>query len=446
MLTQASAKFEHGLTRFFAHLFVVGHRFLGLGGELNVGAGQVDKDCSRPLWDAVAAGLVQSVLAPVDRFNRLGQHATALLVHQGHAVGKAKHFNGGIRGHAFAEDEADLDLEGVARTDGRCAGQGRDEARIDGFREALLDEQFFDGRQAVDGRLEQLHRLEDDAWVPRFAQVFRDGVGGLLVPRPVAVRALDGAAQFDEALLPVHVGARRHDLEEVIDGRLGERVHQIAVLGVRDGRAGHAWTACIGHVDPRAAVVEAVGAQVTADALEGLRQGTDLLRVQLPRARLERLTLGVDQAGDLAHFLDRSARNAREIGLEEDAQVGGLGGLGQAIELAQFDAVRVRLDGADLAWQPFGDARPVRRLSVRIDEGDAGVWVDDARHAQVLPDALLAALEFGLHAAAHVEAGHLLRAVLKHPRNALFLAFDGLVRLGVEAKVHLHSRRFAGDF
>ena len=77
-----------------------------------------------------------------------------------------------------------------------------------------------------------------------------DGVSGLLVPRPVAVRALDGAAQFDEALLPVHVGARGHDVKQVIDGRLGERFHQIAVLGVRDGRAGHAGTARIGHVDP----------------------------------------------------------------------------------------------------------------------------------------------------------------------------------------------------
>ena len=337
-------------------------------------------------------------------------------------------------------------MEGVARADRRCARQGRDEAGIDRLRQPLLDEQFLDGGQAVDGRLEQLHRLEDDARVPRFAQVLGDGVSGLLVPRPVAVRALDGAAQFDEALLPVHVGARGHDVEQVVDGRLGKRVHQIAVLGVRDGRAGHAGTACVGHVDPRSAVVEAVGTQVTSDALEGLGQRANLFRVETARARLERLTLGVNQAGHLAHFLDRSARNTREIGLEEDAQVGGLGGLGEAVELPQFDAVRVRLDGADLAWQPFGDARPVRRLPVRVDEGDAGVRVDDARHAQVLPDALLAALELGLHAAAHVEAGHLLRAVLKDPRNALFLALDGLVRLGVKTQFHFHGRRFAGDF
>ena len=193
-------------------------------------------------------------------------------------------------------------------------------------------------------------------------------------------------------------------------------------------------------------MVEAVGAQVAPDALEGLGQGSDLLWVQLARARLERLSLGVDEAGDLAHFLDRSAGNAREIGLEEDAQVGGLGGFSEAVELPQFDAVRVRLDGADLARQPFGDARPVCCLAVRVDEGDAGVGVDDARHAQVLPDALLAALEFGLHAAAYVEAGHLLRAVLKDPRNALFLALDGLVRLGVKTQFHLHGCRLAGDF
>ena len=193
-------------------------------------------------------------------------------------------------------------------------------------------------------------------------------------------------------------------------------------------------------------MVEAVGAQVASDALEGLGQRANLLWVEAARARLERLSFGVDEAGDLAHFLDRSARNAREIGLEEDAQVGGLGGFGETVELAQFDAVRVRLDGADLARQPFGDARPVRRLPVRVDEGDAGVRVDDARHAQVLPDALLAALELGLHAAAHVEAGHLLRAVLKDPRNALFLALDGLVRLGVKAQFHFHGRGFAGDF
>ena len=260
------------------------------------------------------------------------------------------------------------------------------------------------------------------------------------------MRALDGAAQFNEAFLPVHVGARGHDVEQVIDGRLGERVHQIAVLGVRDGRAGHAGTACVSHVDSRAAVVETVRAKVAPNALEGFGQRANLLRVEAARARFERLTLGVDQTGHFAHFLDRTARNAREIGLEEDAQVGGLGGFGETVELAQFDAVRVRLDGADLARQPFCDARPVRRLTVRVDEGDAGVRVDDARHAQVLPDALLAALELGFHAAAHVEAGHLLRAVLKNPRNALFFALDGLVRLGVEAQFHLNGRRFAGDF
>ncbi len=88
----------------------------------------------------------------------------------------------------------------------------------------------------------------------------------------------------------------------------------------------------------------------------------------------------------------------------------------------------------------------MRRFSVGVNERDAGVRIDDARHAEVLPNALLAALKFGLHAAADVESRDLLRAVFEDPRHPLLLAFDGLVRLGVEAEVHFHGRGFAGDF
>ena len=87
----------------------------------------------------------------------------------------------------------------------------------------------------------------------------------------------------------------------------------------------------------------------------------------------------------------------------------------------------MRLDGADFSRQALGHARPVGRFAVGVNERDAGVRVDDARHAKVLPHALLAALELGLHAAADVESRDLLRAVLEDPRHPLFLAFDGLV-------------------
>ncbi len=85
-------------------------------------------------------------------------------------------------------------------------------------------------------------------------------------------------------------------------------------------------------------------------------------------------------------------------------------------------------------------------FAVGVDEGDGGVRVDDARHAKVLPDALLAALVLRFHSAGDLESGELLGPVLQHPRNALLVGFHRLVRLGVKAQQHLDGRGFSGDF
>ena len=68
-----------------------------------------------------------------------------------------------------------------------------------------------------------------------------------------------------------------------------------------------------------------------------------------------------------------------------------------------MDAVRVGFDALDLPRQAFGYTWPMVDFTVRVFEGDVGVRVDDARHSQVLVDALTASLVFGLHSAGDFE-------------------------------------------
>ena len=114
MLPKSTPHFEHGLANLVHDLAVVGEGLLGFRGELDVGAGEVNEDGGRAFGHTATTGLVQAVLAPVHRFDGFREQASALLVHQRHAVSKAKHFDGFVSGHPVAKNEADFNLVGVA--------------------------------------------------------------------------------------------------------------------------------------------------------------------------------------------------------------------------------------------------------------------------------------------------------------------------------------------
>ncbi len=159
VLSKASPHLEHRFANFVQHLFVVGEGFFGFGGELNVGAGQVNEDGRGTFGHPSSAGLVQSVLTPIHGFNGFGEQTTALLVHERDAVGEPQHLNGLVGGHSFTENQADLDLERIALGDGGRARHRRDETRVNGLRQPLFDEQLLNGRQTIRGRVEQFDRL-----------------------------------------------------------------------------------------------------------------------------------------------------------------------------------------------------------------------------------------------------------------------------------------------
>ncbi len=322
MLPQPTSKFQHRFARLIVNLFVVGDRFLGFRGELHVGARQMDKDGGGAFWHTASTGLVKSILTPIHRFDGFGQHATALLVHQRHAVGEAEHLHGGIGGHAFAKDEPDLDLEGVALAHGRDARERGHEAGVDRLREPLLDEHLFDGRQAIHRRFEQANRFEDNAGFPLFANVLGDEVRIFRIPWPFAVGVADVRDQAMEALFPMQFGPRGNDGGQLVQTRVGQGRHEVAVLVLADRLPGQTWAAGIGDVNAGPAMVEAEGTQVASHALEGLGQGADLVRVHLRRFEAERAPVVVDEPRDLAHFLDGAGGHAGEFCLEEDADVG----------------------------------------------------------------------------------------------------------------------------
>ena len=143
VLAKSTAHFEHGLADLVHDLCVIGQRFLCFGGELNVGAGKMDQNGRGPLRHTPPSCLVKPVLPPIHRFDGLGQQATALLIHQRYTVGKSQHLHGFVSRHTVAENQADFNLVGVTLGHGGGTGHGGDKARVDGFREPLLDEQFF---------------------------------------------------------------------------------------------------------------------------------------------------------------------------------------------------------------------------------------------------------------------------------------------------------------
>ena len=133
MLPQTTTHFQHGFPDFVHHLAVVSKRLFRFGGELNVGARQMNKNRCWAFWYASAAGLVEPVLAPIHGFNGFRQQATALLIHQRHTVCEAKHLNGLVGRHPVAKNQTHLDLVGVSLRHGGGPCHRRDEPRINGF-------------------------------------------------------------------------------------------------------------------------------------------------------------------------------------------------------------------------------------------------------------------------------------------------------------------------
>jgi hypothetical protein len=64
-----------------------------------------------------------------------------------------------------------------------------------------------------------------------------------------------------------------------------------------------------------------------------------------------------------------------------------------------MDSMGVRLDAFHFPRQTFRDSWPVVNLTVWVNKSDGGVGIHDARHTEVLVDALPPSLVLGLHSA-----------------------------------------------
>ncbi len=133
VLAEPTPHLQHGLSNLVHHLAVFGKGFLGFRCELNVRAGQVDKNGRWSFWNPPPTGLVHSILAPIHRFDGFRQQATTLLVHQRDPICKTKHFDGLVRRHTVSKNEANFDLIRVALRDGRRTRHRGDKAGIDGL-------------------------------------------------------------------------------------------------------------------------------------------------------------------------------------------------------------------------------------------------------------------------------------------------------------------------
>ena len=79
---------------------------------------------------------------------------------------------------------------------------------------------------------------------------------------------------------------------------------------------------------------------------------------------------------------------------------------------------------------------PVMPFTVRIDEENVCMRVDDARHSKVLPNRLSTALILRLH------LGFYLQTVdLVSPINSILIGFDGLVLSGIKTNIDRNRSR-----
>ena len=106
----------------------------------------------------------------------------------------------------------------------------------------------------------------------------------------------------------------------------------------------------------------------------------------------------------------------------------------------------MRLDTLHFSGQAFGHSWPVVDFPFRINEGDVGVWIDDARHAKILVDALAAPLVLGLHPTGDFKTVLFQRPVFFFPEFSPFIGLGCLVLTRVQTNVNDGCRCFRGDF
>ncbi len=101
-----------------------------------------------------------------------------------------------------------------------------------------------------------------------------------------------------------------------------------------------------------------------------------------------------------------------------------------------MNAVRGRFDALDLPRQALGHTWPMVDFTVGVNKRDVSVWVDNARHAQVLVDALAATLIFGLHTAGDFKSVFFERTIGFFPKLSAFVALRRLVFARVQPDVN----------
>ena len=101
-----------------------------------------------------------------------------------------------------------------------------------------------------------------------------------------------------------------------------------------------------------------------------------------------------------------------------------------------MDAVWVGFDALDLPREAFGYTWPMVDFTFRVFEGDVGVRVDDARHSQVLVDALTSPLVFGLHSTGDFEPVLFQGSIGSLPEFTTFVGLRRLVFASVQSNVN----------
>ena len=99
----------------------------------------------------------------------------------------------------------------------------------------------------------------------------------------------------------------------------------------------------------------------------------------------------------------------------------------------------VWLDAFDLGREAFGHPRPVVDFAFGIGECDICMRIDDARHAEVLPNALTALLILRLHLGSYFGAVLFCRAVFIVPNFSSLVGFCRLVFPSIKANVDHRS-------
>ena len=236
-------------------LVVGGDGLLGLGSEGHPDRGDVHHD-GHGGYGHGSLGLGEAVGAPIGADDAFGDRATGLLVEQGHPVGKAQDaggligigdefFGGPLRFGLFldaagvgqfqphapglAVGDTHLDLEGVAAIDRGGAGGGHVEVRGQLLFQALEQQIFADGGDAVGGRGRNARGLDGLVQVTGllFGRARGVGLGGQAMARLGDDALREGRAHAAEFLLEEARNRARVGLFEH-----GDQAAQLHAVGV----------------------------------------------------------------------------------------------------------------------------------------------------------------------------------------------------------------------